>query len=535
MQGTMMDYPLTLLHILERAGRVFPEQEVVSRVSGDALHRYTYADFYRRAKRLADALQKAGLNRGDRVATLMWNHYAHLEAYFGIPSAGGVIHTLNLRLCGADLAYIAKHAGDKFLIVDDNLLPIYESFRGSVQFERVIVVPHSGQAVPEGCCSYGDFLSTGSEKFSYPNLEETEAAAMCYTSGTTGFPKGVVYTHRSLVLHSFMVMAATCGLGVCDTFLPVVPMFHANAWGYPFAATMAGCRQVFPGPALNPESLLELYEKEKVTVTAGVPTVWFGIVEALDKAPGRWKLQPLRTLVGGSAPPEALIRRLHVHGIDLTQGWGMTEASPIATSSVLKPAVEYGCADERFAAKARAGMPVPFVDLRIMNEEGEVPPDDETVGEIQLRGPWIASSYYHQPDEKEKWTADGWFRTGDVGAIDARGYVRIVDRTKDLIKSGGEWISSVDLENAIVAHPDVREAAVVAVPHPKWQERPLAVVVLKEGSAICDRDLGAFLRERFAKWQVPEAFVFVDQLPHTTTGKLLKSELRKRYKDWKWA
>lgn len=303
MQGTMMDYPLTLTHILERAGRFFPEQEIVSRLPDRSIHRYRYADFHRRAKLLAEALQKAGLQRGDRVATLMWNHYAHLESYFGVPVAGGVTHTLNLRLCGEDLAYIANHAGDRFLIVDDALLPVYEKFRKSVQFERVFVVPHCGTKIPPGCESYETFLGSAAGAFWYPDLKETEAAAMCYTSGTTGFPKGVVYTHRSLVLHSLMVMTGSCGVSTRDAFFPVVPMFHANAWGYPYAATMAGCKQVFPGPALDAESLLDLYAQEEVTVTAGVPTVWFGIVEALERNPQRWKLQPLRTLVGGRRLP----------------------------------------------------------------------------------------------------------------------------------------------------------------------------------------------------------------------------------------
>jgi acyl-CoA synthetase (AMP-forming)/AMP-acid ligase II len=534
MDGTMMDYPLTLTHILERAGRFFPEQEIVSRLPNRRLHRYSYADFYRRAKLLAKALQKAGLQRGERVATLMWNHYAHLECYFGVPVAGGVTHTLNLRLCGEDLGYIAKHAEARFLVVDDILLPVYETFRQSVQFERVWVVPHCDTNIPAGCESYEEFLSSVSGGFCCPDLKETEAAAMCYTSGTTGFPKGVVYTHRSLVLHSLMVMTGSCGLSTRDAILPIVPMFHANAWGYPYAATMAGCKQVFPGPALDAESLLDLCSQEEVTVAAGVPTVWFGIVEALERHPRRWTLQPMRTLVGGSAAPEALIRKLDKFGINLVQGWGMTESSPVATTSELKRQMIGLRSDEKYAIKARAGLAVPFVDLRICNESGEVPTDDETMGEIQLRGPWIASSYYKLPEEKTKWTADGWFRTGDVGTMNGNGYIKIVDRTKDLIKSGGEWISSVDLENAIVGHPDVREAAVIAVPHPKWQERPLAVVVLKEGSKVSCSELQSFLCGRFAKWQIPEAFAFVDQLPHTTTGKLLKSELRKRYRDWQW-
>ncbi len=330
------------------------------------------------------------------------------------------------------------------------------------------------------------------------------------------------------------MMAGGFGLSDRDTYLPIVPMFHANAWGFPFAATLAGCKHVYPGPCLDAESLLDLFEQEKVTVAGGVPTVWMSIIETLDKQPGRWKLQPMRTMVGGAAPPESLIRKLAQHGIELIQGWGLTESSPVATCGVMKACLDGMADDERFTSKAKAGLPVPFIEMRVVGDAGEAPWDGQTMGEVELRGPWVAASYYNLPEEKDKWTEDGWFRTGDVGTIDCEGYLKITDRTKDLIKSGGEWISSVDLENAIVAHPDVREAAVIAVPHPKWQERPLAVVVPRGGANLSQEDLRKFLAPRFAKWQLPAAFVFVDELPHTSTGKLLKMELRNRYRDWKW-
>ncbi|PYV98945.1 MAG: long-chain fatty acid--CoA ligase [Acidobacteria bacterium] len=535
MRGTMMDYPLTLIHILERVGKLFPEVDVLSRLPDRSLHRYTYADFYRRARALAEALQKSGLRRGDRVATLMWNHYAHLEAYYGIPAAGGVTHTLNLRLAPQDIAYIANHAADRFLIVDDILLPLYEKLKNSTQFERVIVVPLTAEPVGPGFENYEEFISASSGQFDYPNLEENEAASMCYTSGTTGRPKGVVFTHRSVVLHTLIETTAdNFAISHNDVLLPVVSMFHVNGWGLPFSAALTGCKLVLPGPHLDAESLLELMETQNVTVAAGVPTVWLNVIENLEKNPGRWKLLPMRVLVGGAAPPVALIRKLDQYGIRLIQGWGLTESSPEATTNQLKAYMQSWSDEEKYAVTAMAGIPTPLTELRIVSEDGEVPRDGKTMGEIQLRGAWVASSYYNLPEEKNKWTDDGWLRTGDVGVLDQHGYLKVADRTKDLVKSGGEWISSLDLENALVAHPDVREAAVIAVSHPKWQERPVAFIVAKDGAQPAPKELREFLADKFAKWQVPDAFVFVDELPHTSTGKLLKTELRRRCQDWKW-
>jgi len=535
MLGTMMNYPLSLIHILERAGKLFPESEIISRLPDRSLHRSTYGQVYRRARALAEALEKAGIRRGDRVATLMWNHYAHLEAYLGIPAAGAIVHTLNLRLAPRDLAYIANHAGSRFLIVDDILLELYEKFRWQTKFERVIVVPLTGQRLDPSYTSYEDLLATANGQFRYPQIEEDEGASLCYTSGTTGVPKGVLYSHRSVFLHTFLLTTAdNFAISHGDVVLPVVSMFHVNGWGLPYAASLTGSKLVLPGPCLDPESVLDLCEQHQVSVSAGVPTIWFGVVEALEKHPGRWKLAPMRLLIGGAAPPETLIAALDHHHMKVLQGWGLTESSPQATTNQLRAYMHTWPREKQYRVETKAGLPVPLVDVRVMNENGQVPHDGETMGEVQLRGPWVAASYYNLPEERDKWTGDGWFRTGDVATLDSEGYLQIADRTKDLIKSGGEWISSVDLENALVAHPDLREAAVIAVPHPKWQERPVAVVVARHGARITAEELREFLAPRFAKWQLPDAFVFVDELPHTSTGKLLKKALRERYRGWKW-
>ncbi|ORJ60573.1 long-chain fatty acid--CoA ligase [Geothermobacter hydrogeniphilus] len=534
MKATMMNAPLTLGHILERAGTLFAATEIVSRMPDRSLHRCTYGDFYRRARQLAEALSAAGLKRGERVGTLMWSHYAHLEAYFGIPVAGGVLHTLNLRLSPEEIAYIVNHAEDRFLIVDDVLLPLLEKFRGQIDVERIFVVPLTGQAVPAGYESYEELLSTASGHFTPPEMEENEPCGMCYTSGTTGRPKGVVYSHRSSVLHSLVTaLPDLMNLSCSKTVLPVVPMFHANAWGIPYAATNVGARQVFPGPHLDAESLLDLFAGEQVTQTAGVPTIWLSILETLQRNPGRWQLIPgMEMIVGGSAPPESMIRAFAELGLEVIHAWGMTETSPVASFSRLKPHLEKESAEERFAYRAKQGMPVPLVDLRIAGEKGPVAWDGRSVGEIQVRGPWITAGYHTQPATEERFTADGWLRTGDVGHCDPEGYVQLTDRTKDLIKSGGEWISSVALENAIMGHPAVREAAVIAVPHPKWGERPLAVVALKDGTAVDGEAICSHLAESFPRWQLPDGCVFVESIPRTSTGKFFKARLREQYADW---
>jgi len=534
---TMMDFPLTLAPMLERAGKLFGSAELVSRKPDRSLHRYTYSDFYRRARLLAECLQNAGLERGDRVATLMWNHSRHYETYFGIPVTGGVLHPLNLRLHPNEIAYIVNHAQDRFLIVDDVLLPTLEKFKSQVRFERIFVVKHCQESLPSGYEDYEEWLNQGEGNFKYPTLSEQDGASMCFTSGTTGNPKGVLYSHRSTVLHSMAhTMADSLAASEADTILIGSSMFHANAWGLPYTAAMVGAKLVFPGSYLDAESLLDLIEQEHVTVAGAVPTIWLPILELLEKQKGRWKRDhDVRILCGGTAPPESLIRALDRHKLHIIHAWGMTETSPAATMSHLRPKMKNWPEEQQYASRAKQGWPLPFVELRIMTPEGEAPRDGETMGELEVRGPWVAASYYKAPEAAQRWSADGWFRTGDVATMDPDGCIKLVDRTKDLIKSGGEWISSVDLECTLMSHPRVREAAVIAIPHPKWQERPLAVVVLKDGGKVSAEELRTFLSQKFAKWQLPDDFVFVDELPHTSIGKLSKVELRKKFADWKWA
>lgn len=536
MKGTMMQSPLTLVSLLERAGKLFPRVEVISQRPDNSTHRYTYGDLYGRARALAAVLQESGIKSGDRVATLMWNHYLHLEAYFAIPAIGGVLHTLNLRLHPDELAFIVNHAEDRFLIVDDVLLPTFEKIKDQVNLERVIVTSFSGQPVQSNYEDYETLLEKSGGRPTYADLDENDAAGMCYTSGTTGKPKGVVYSHRALALHSYSIsLPDNFCISRNDTILPAMSMFHANAWGMPFAAVMNGSSLVLPGSNLQPEAILDLLCAHRVTLTGGVPTIWLGVIDALERQPDRWSLAPeLRVIVAGSACPETLFRRFDSIGVRVIQPWGMTETTPIATVCTMKPHMESWPEDRQYALRAKQGLPSPFIEMRAVGDDGEVPWDGETPGELEVRGPFIAAGYYKLPEENSKWTQDGWLCTGDVVTIDPDGYMKITDRTKDLIKSGGEWISSVDVENALVAHPAVAEAAVVAVPHPKWQERPLAVVVLKPGITVTDVELRAFLGCTFAKWQLPEQFVFVSELPHTSTGKLLKSELRRRYKEWDW-
>jgi fatty-acyl-CoA synthase len=537
MRATMMDFPLTLPTILERAGKLFARVELVSRKPDKTIARSCYGEFYRRARRLSNALMKLGLKSGDRVASMMWNHAGHLEAFFGVPCAGGILHTLNLRLHPHEIATIAKHAGDRFLLIDDVLLPLYEKFREDVAFERVIVVPYGFNTVPEGFLNYDDLLNEASgAEFQYPVIDENDGAAMCFTSGTTGFSKGVIYSHRALVLHSFCCgLVEVFGMSQFDTVLPVAPMFHANAWGIPYAATMLGARLVLPGPHVDPESILDLMESERVTIACGVPTVWIAVLEALEKNSGRWRFDnPVRVLIGGTAPPIELMRRLDRFGLQIKHLWGMTETTPIGTSGGLRTHMRDWPEDKKYEARAKQGWPAPFVEIRLMRPEGEAPWDGVTSGEIEIRGPWIAASYYESPDQAHRWSADGWFRTGDVATMDEEGYVKIVDRAKDLVKSGGEWISSVDLENALMGHPSVKEACVVGIPHPKWQERPLAAIVLRNGAQATPEELRAFLAESFARWQLPDAFVFLDAIPRTSVGKFKKIALREKFANWKW-
>ena len=537
MRGLMMDFPLTVPALLERAGTIFGKVEIVSRRPDRSLARCAWSDLYRRARRLANALTGLGLQRGDRVATLLWNQSEHVEAYFGVPAAGGVLHTLNPRLHPDEISFIANHAGDRFLIVDDVLLPVYEKFRGRVQFERVIAVPFGGCATPAGFDDYEELLARASEDFTYPQLDENDAAAMCYTSGTTGRPKGVVYSHRAIVLHSFNCCGVdSFAISMWDTVMPVASLFHANGWGIPFSSAMAGAKLVLPGPFADAEGILDLMEQERVTAALGVPTIWFGVLEALEKYPGRWKFSwPVRLLVGGAAPSEALMRGFDHYGFTLICVWGMTETTPHASCSRLRPHMDGWSEDKKYAQRLKQGIPTAIVEARIMRPDGtQAPHDGASVGEIEVRGPWVAAAYYNMPDEAHLWSPDGWFRTGDMGQIDEDGYIKLVDRSKDLIKSGGEWISSVDLENTLMGHPAVKEAAVIGLPHPKWQERPLAVVVLNEGAEATPEELREFLAAKFAKWQLPDAFVFAKEIPRTSVGKFRKITLREQFAGWKW-
>jgi fatty-acyl-CoA synthase len=525
---------LTLISVLERAGKLFSKVEIVSCSPDGRSMRSTYGEFYHRTRMLAAALKKSGIRRGDRVATLMWNHGRHLEAYFGIAAAGAVLHTLNLRLHPDELVYIVNDAEDRFLIVDDTLLPIFEQIKDKTKFERVIVVPF-GRGPAEHCFGdYEDFLRTGDAALEYPDMNEQEPAAMCYTSGTTGKPKGVVYSHRALALHSYSIsLPDNFSISRHDTILPAMSMFHANAWGFPFAAVMNGSKLVFPGPNLQPDAILDLLTAERVTLTGAVPTVWLGVLAALEEEPQRWQLEKgLRIIVAGSACPEVLFRGFDKFGGQVIQPWGMTETTPIATVSTLKPHMASLPEEEKYQIRAKQGLPSPFIEIRARNEQGETPWDGTTPGELEVRGPYVINSYYKLPEESARWTEDGWFRTGDVVTIDPDGYIKITDRLKDLIKSGGEWISSIDVENALVAHPAIAEAAVIAVPHPRWQERPLALVVPKKGAQVTGEQLRAFLSSRFAKWQLPDDFFLVTELPHTSTGKLLKAALRETYRTW---
>ncbi|MFT3767269.1 MAG: long-chain fatty acid--CoA ligase [Minicystis sp.] len=540
MPGRMMDFPLTLTHFLERARTLFARSEVVSRLPDRSLHRITYDDLLRRTAKLANALHRLGIRPGDRVATLAWNHSRHLELYLGIPAYGAVLHTLNLRLHPTEIAYIANHAEDRVLFVDRSLLPLYNAIAPQVRtFEKVVVIDESADLpgahpVPGHAIDYEALIEKEADTFAWPALDERAAAMICYTSGTTGNPKGVVYSHRSCVLHSLVAcMSDTLGINQSDTVLPVVPMFHANAWGLPMSAIACGSKIVFPGPHLDPQSLLDLMAGEKVTLAGGVPTIWLGILAMIDREPKGWDLSTIRSMViGGSAAPPSLIEGFKKrHGIDVIHAWGMTEMNPLGTLARVKSHLAKGDDAAELAIRSTQGYPVAFVEQRHVGEDGKTLPwDGETMGELEVRGPFVAASYLGGEGEG-KWTPDGWFKTGDVVTIDPEGYVRITDRSKDVIKSGGEWISSVALENALMSHPAVLEAAVFAARHPKWSERPLAAIVLKEGKTVSKDELNAHLAERFARFWMPDDYVFVKQIPRTSTGKFLKSKLRDEFGD----
>ena len=535
MKGLTSDYQLTLPTMLRRAEALYGPKEIVTRRPDKSFHRYTYADFVRRAKKLAVTLGELGLRKSDRVATLAWNNHQHLEAYFGVPCAGLVLHTINPRLSADDLAYIIDHAEDRLLLVDETMVGLLDGFGDRVDLDRVFVLSADGSA-PEGLESYEDLISEADEeRFEYPDFDESDAAAMCYTSGTTGRPKGALYSHRAICLHS-MASAMTDMLGIRerDVVMPVVPMFHVNAWGLPFTSTLVGAKQVLPGPHLDPESLLEDMSNEKVTITAGVPTIFLGILRKLDENPDSYDLSSVRDMViGGSAAPEGMIRAFEErHGLRVLHAWGMTETTPLGTVCNLSSLVDDAPEDEQYKVRATQGLPGPFIEVRARGDEGFVPWDGESMGELEIRGPWVSGAYFNTEEGADKFTEDGWFKTGDIVTIDENGYVEIQDRTKDLIKSGGEWISSVALENALMAHDAVAEAAVIAVSNERWGERPLGVVVLKEDAEATEEELLSHLASNHPKWSLPDAIEFVDEIPHTATGKALKMALRERYSDY---
>ncbi|MBA3424121.1 MAG: long-chain fatty acid--CoA ligase [Rubrobacter sp.] len=538
MKGLTADYQLTLPAVLRRAEALFGYREVVTRLPDKSFHRYTYADFVRRAKKLAVALGGLGLEKSDRVATLAWNSHQHLEAYFGIPCSGAVLHTVNPRLSPDDLAYIFDHAEDKILFIDETMLPLLDGFRDEVNLERIFILSADGSvpdSAPDGLESYEDLLESANEDdFEYPDFDENDAAAMCYTSGTTGRPKGVTYSHRGICLHSMAsAMPDMLGLRERDTVMPVVPMFHVNAWGMPFTATLVGAKQVMPGPHLDPESLLENLAQEEVTLTAGVPTIFFGILRKLDEDPDAYDLSNLHDMIiGGSAAPESMIRAFQDrYGLHVLHAWGMTETTPLGTVCNLTSEKEDLPEDDKYRVRATQGIPGPFIEIRARGDNGFAPWDGESMGELEVRGPWVTGAYFKDEDP-DKFTDDGWFRTGDIVSIGSGGYVEVQDRTKDLIKSGGEWISSVALENDLMAHEAVAEAAVIAIPSEKWQERPLGVVVLEEGESATEEDLMTHLAENHPKWSLPDSIEFVEEIPRTAAGKFLKRALREQFKDY---
>lgn len=528
MRSTMPDFPLTLQHFLWRSTTLYPRKEIVTRRE-TGRHRYTYADFGRRVAQLAHALRELGVAPGDRVGTLAWNNYRHLELYFAVPCSGAVLHTLNPRLFPEHLEFVINDADDKVIFVDASLVPalqrVAKKLKGVNQFVIMTDGPSpDGQLTPSA--SYEELISGRPTTYPWPELDERDAAAMCYTSGTTGKPKGVVYSHRSAVLHSMGIAAAGAAPTEADKVLPVVPMFHANAWGHPFVATMVGATQVFPDRFLDPMSLIDLFREEGVTFSAGVPSVWIPLLQYLEKT--GTNLNGFKMFIGGSAMPAALYDGLTKHGIEVTQGWGMTETSPVAACATPK---SYMGADTARTTRLKAGLPLAGVELRIADVETGEPVvwDGTSVGEIQVRGPWVTASYYRGVDP-DRFTTDGWLRTGDVANVDPEGYAQIVDRTKDLIKSGGEWISSIELESAVMGHPKVLEAAVIGIPHPKWQERPVAYVVPKPEfkGAVTQEEIIDYLTPLVAKWWLPDEVRFVDEIPKTSVGKFDKKVIREQ-------
>ncbi|MGZ5131682.1 MAG: 3-(methylthio)propionyl-CoA ligase [Caldimonas sp.] len=539
MNGSMMQMPLLISSLLVHAERHHGEQEVVSRrVEGD-IHRTTYRELAARSRRMANALARLGVKSGERIATLAWNGYRHLEVYYAVSGSGAILHTLNPRLHPDHVVYIADHAEDQTIFFDLTFLPLVEAVAARLKTVKRFVAMTDRAHMPatskiHGLLCYEELIDAENDVYEWPEFDENQASSLCYTSGTTGNPKGVLYSHRSTVLHTFAIaLPDSLSCSARDTILPVVPMFHVNAWGLPYAACMTGAKLVFPGPGLDGKSLYELFEYEKVTVSAGVPTVWQGLLTYVE-ANGLKFSTMRRTVIGGSACPPAMMTTFQErYDVNVLHAWGMTEMSPVGTISILKGKQQELSAEARFAIQAKQGRVVYGVDMKIADADGkELPWDGKTAGELMVRGPWIISQYFKNeggdPLVKDA-RGDGWFPTGDVATIDADGFMQITDRSKDVIKSGGEWIGSIDLENIAMAHPAVAMAACIAASHAKWDERPLLVVVKKPGAELSREELLAFYEGRIAKWWTPDDVVFVDAIPLGATGKMLKNRLRDQY------
>ncbi len=536
MNGLMMQQPLLISSLIVHADRHHGDTEIVSRrVEGD-IHRYTFRDCHRRSRQMANALARLGIGRSDRVATLAWNGYRHMELYYAVSGSGAVLHTMNPRLHPEQVVYIADHAEDQILFFDLTFLPIIRAIAGRTKTLKTFVAMTDRAHLPEdtgiaGLLCYEDLLQAESDRFDWPTFDENLASSMCYTSGTTGNPKGVLYSHRSTVLHTYAAaLPDSLNCSARDAILPVVPMFHVNAWGLPYVACMVGAKLVFPGPGLDGKSLHELMEAERVTVSAGVPTVWQGLLAHMEQAGLKFSTMK-RTVIGGSACPPAMIRKFQEkYGVHVLHAWGMTEMSPVGTVCSFKARHEAQDADARYAVQSKQGRGVYGVDMKIVDPNGaELPWDGNASGDLLVRGPWIVSSYFK--GEGGDPLQDGWFPTGDVAKIDADGYMQITDRSKDVIKSGGEWIGSIDLENIAMAHPSVAMAACIAAKHPKWDERPLLVVQKKPGAELSREELLGFYQGKIAKWWTPDDVVFVDAIPLGATGKMLKNKLREQFRD----
>ena len=534
--GQMMDRPLLISSIIEHADRYFGSNEIVSRrVEGD-IHRYTYRDCHRRARQLANALTGLGVAMGERVGTIAWNGYRHLEAYYAISGSGAVLHTINPRLHPEQVAYIANHAEDQYILFDLTFLPLVEAFAAHCKTVKGFILMADRDRMPAATkipnlLCYEELIAASSPDYTWPLFDEHAASSLCYTSGTTGNPKGALYSHRSTVLHSYAsAMPDSLNVSARDTVLPVVPMFHVNAWGLPYSVPLTGAKMVFPGPALDGKSVYELFEQEQVTFSAGVPTVWLGLLTHM--AQNNLKFSSFkRTVIGGSACPPSMMKAFrHQHGVEVVHAWGMTEMSPLGTCGTLQTKHLAMSEDAQQALLEKQGHAIYGVDMKIVGDDGiELPWDGKTYGNLLVRGPWIISSYFR--NEGGDILVDGWFPTGDVATIDADGYMQITDRSKDVIKSGGEWIGTIDLENIAMAHPAVLQAACIGVAHPKWDERPLLLVVKKPGTDVSKEDLIAFYDGKIAKWWTPDDVAFIDALPVGATGKILKNKLREQFKD----